>query len=95
MASQTRKDRESNTPEPYSLTTASPSHYRQEPLAACGAADTANNKAMHSRNPITGIGLNGDGVGGLKPMKTKSRRGDEVNDFFLFCIKVEQNIKTA
>ncbi|TMW52067.1 hypothetical protein DOY81_002847 [Sarcophaga bullata] len=64
VASQTRKDTESNTPEPNSLTTASPSHNRQEPLAACGAAETANNKAMHSRNPITGIGLNGDGVDG-------------------------------
>ncbi|XP_068156114.1 microtubule-associated protein Jupiter isoform X2 [Drosophila tropicalis] len=30
------------------------------------------------RNPITGLGLNGDGVGGLKPKKMKIREGNPV-----------------
>lgn len=30
-------------------------------------------KDLCSRNPITGMGLNGDGVGGLKPKIAKSR----------------------
>lgn len=29
--------------------------------------------SVNSRNPITGFGLNGDGVGGLKPKKLKDR----------------------
>ncbi|KAH8370807.1 hypothetical protein KR093_005068, partial [Drosophila rubida] len=33
---------------------------------------------MYSRNPITGTGLNGDGVGGLKPKIPKSRVGNPV-----------------
>lgn len=32
-----------------------------------------NDKDLASRNPITGMGLNGDGVGGLKPKIAKSR----------------------
>ncbi|KAH8406348.1 hypothetical protein KR215_011541, partial [Drosophila sulfurigaster] len=33
---------------------------------------------MYSRNPITGTGLNGDGVGGLKPKTPKTRVGNPV-----------------
>ncbi|XP_034112624.1 microtubule-associated protein Jupiter isoform X4 [Drosophila nasuta] len=33
---------------------------------------------LYSRNPITGFGLNGDGVGGLKPKKLKHREGNPV-----------------
>ncbi|EDV97236.1 GH14794 [Drosophila grimshawi] len=36
--------------------------------------ETYTNKyMMGSRNPITGTGLNGDGVGGLKPKTAKDR----------------------
>ncbi|XP_034481698.1 microtubule-associated protein Jupiter-like [Drosophila innubila] len=34
--------------------------------------------SMYSRNPITGMGLNGDGVGGLKPKTPKCRVGNPV-----------------
>ncbi|XP_023159517.1 microtubule-associated protein Jupiter-like [Drosophila hydei] len=37
-----------------------------------------NDKDLASRNPITGMGLNGDGVGGLKPKIAKSRAGNPV-----------------
>lgn len=34
--------------------------------------------AINSRNPILGSGLNGDGVGGLRPKKLKLREGNPV-----------------
>ncbi|KAM8708000.1 hypothetical protein ACLKA7_015036 [Drosophila subpalustris] len=38
----------------------------------------SDHASMYSRNPITGMGLNGDGVGGLKPKIPKSRVGNPV-----------------
>ncbi|TDG39138.1 hypothetical protein AWZ03_014440 [Drosophila navojoa] len=47
----------------------------------CSEPKTDSNnsdKDLCSRNPITGMGLNGDGVGGLKPKIAKSRAGNPV-----------------
>ncbi|XP_064545612.1 microtubule-associated protein Jupiter-like [Drosophila montana] len=40
--------------------------------------ETNDQASNCSRNPITGMGLNGDGVGGLKPKIAKNRAGNPV-----------------
>jgi len=46
--------------------------YVEQPYVPCIKIETKDD--VYSRNPITGLGLNGDGVGGLKP-KTLKHRG--------------------
>ncbi|KAI9576274.1 hypothetical protein GQX74_015262 [Glossina fuscipes] len=84
--SQTRRETGSNPENPHSYSVAPDSQNRQEPLEPC--VDKPS-KAPTPRNPITGLGLGNDGVGGLKPKKPRSRRdgnpvtgeGYKPNDF--------------
>ncbi|XP_046804577.1 microtubule-associated protein Jupiter isoform X2 [Lucilia cuprina] len=89
---QTVKTSACNSHEPYSLTTNS-SCNPQESLVQCldvkKMSRASASAAAAARNPITGMGLNGDGVGGLKPLKPKCRKdgnpvtgeGYKSNDF--------------
>ncbi|KAM8706027.1 hypothetical protein ACLKA7_010335 [Drosophila subpalustris] len=50
--------------------------YVEQPRVPCIKIEPKDD--VYSRNPITGFGLNGDGVGGLKPKKLKIREGNPV-----------------
>ncbi|XP_017474006.1 PREDICTED: microtubule-associated protein Jupiter-like [Rhagoletis zephyria] len=73
VGSQTRRDAgiNSNNPKSFSKMTP-PSSKRIEVLEVC---DNRAPPAPTPRNPITGLGLGEDGVGGIKPKKPKDRRG--------------------
>lgn len=75
-STQTRSESACNTDNPISLTTPAPPANVQHSRIELSNTDKLT-KASRSRNPITGMGLNGDGVGGLKPLKPKSRRGEK------------------
>lgn len=85
VTSQTRSNSGCNSDRPNSLTeqfetsvTAHGDNVR-EPLHECTdfrRTSGATSKASSNRNPITGLGLDGDGVGGWKPIKPKSHRGE-------------------
>ncbi|XP_037947571.1 microtubule-associated protein Jupiter isoform X3 [Teleopsis dalmanni] len=68
-ASQTNNETGCNTDNPNSLINMSPPKIIQEPQKPCNEDERSS-----SRNPITGMGLDGDGVGGLKPVTPKCRR---------------------
>lgn len=79
---QSRCDSSTNPDRPYSLNDMGPEADLKEPLGPCGdyveqshipCIKIDNKDSFYSRNPITGSGLNGDGVGGLKPKKLKNR----------------------
>ncbi|KAM7361796.1 microtubule-associated protein Jupiter-like [Cochliomyia hominivorax] len=81
VESQTRSDKGCNSDNLHFLTVNSkPNH--QEHLTEKTCQDQVS-RAASARNPITGMGLNGDGVGGWKPLKQKCRRGEFLM-FFLF-----------
>lgn len=84
--SQTRRETGSNPENPHSYSVAPDSHNRQEPLEPC--VDKPS-KPPTPRNPITGLGLGNDGVGGLKPKKPRSRRGDKYCLYVLTLTKLE------
>lgn len=83
---QTRCDTATNSDRPYSLNNMDVApvlkegepvgpcqDYVEQPRVPCIKIEPKDD--VYSRNPITGFGLNGDGVGGLKPMKLKHRGG--------------------
>ncbi|XP_020718055.1 microtubule-associated protein Jupiter isoform X1 [Ceratitis capitata] len=73
VASQTRRDAGVHTDNPHSfskLTTPS-KEVRNVVLESC---DNRAPPVPTPRNPITGLGLGEDGVGGIKPKKPKDRR---------------------
>lgn len=76
-AIQSRCDSGTNPEKPYSLNHMEGPADLQEPMHPCPDTlkEAAQQCKMDSRNPITGLGLNGDGVGGLKPKKQKNRGG--------------------
>ncbi|XP_016980302.1 microtubule-associated protein Jupiter isoform X2 [Drosophila rhopaloa] len=80
-ANQTRSDTGVNPDRPYSLNKMEGVPDLKEPLGLCPndvkEVEQECSK-IGSRNPITGLGLNGDGVGGLKPRKLKIREGNPV-----------------
>lgn len=85
IGSQTNHSSGSNTENPISLTTkfAQLRSNLENPLSAdVYNGGTAAAKAAAARNPLTGIGLGEDGVGGWKPIKPKSRRGEKANRIF-------------
>ncbi|XP_053966849.1 microtubule-associated protein Jupiter-like [Anastrepha ludens] len=72
VASQTRRETGVNSDRPYSGSKVSPSRSkRKEVLEVC---DNRAPPVPTPRNPITGLGLGEDGVGGIKPKKPKDRR---------------------
>ncbi|XP_030568619.1 microtubule-associated protein Jupiter-like [Drosophila novamexicana] len=84
---QSRRDSSTNPERPYSLNNMDSEPDLKEPLGPCGdyveqshtpCIKLDNKDNFYSRNPITGSGLNGDGVGGLKPKKLKNREGNPV-----------------
>ncbi|XP_033244626.1 microtubule-associated protein Jupiter isoform X1 [Drosophila miranda] len=75
---QTRRDSESNVEQPHSLEKKRSTANLKEPLALCPDYVKEVHGPCNARNPITGLGLNGDGVGGLKPVKQKTREGNPV-----------------
>ncbi|EDW05541.1 microtubule-associated protein Jupiter [Drosophila mojavensis] len=84
---QSRRDSSTNPERPYSLDNMGPEPDLKEPMGVCGdyveqspppCVKIDNKDNFYSRNPITGSGLNGDGVGGLKPRKIKNREGNPV-----------------
>ncbi|XP_041565140.1 microtubule-associated protein Jupiter isoform X2 [Drosophila elegans] len=78
---QTCRDSGDNTNQSYSLGNMAGVPDLTEPLGLCPSDDKEEEQEcskLDSRNPITGLGLNGDGVGGLKPRKTKIREGNPV-----------------
>lgn len=75
LSSQTCVDSGSNTDNPNSYTTACDDSV-PETSEACSEKNKKG-KTFQLRNPITGMGLGCDGVGGLKPIKPKSRRGED------------------
>ncbi|XP_032307006.1 microtubule-associated protein Jupiter isoform X2 [Drosophila ananassae] len=79
-AIQSRCDSGTNPEKPYSLNHMEGPADLQEPMHPCPDTlkEAAQQCKMDSRNPITGLGLNGDGVGGLKPKKQKNREGNPV-----------------
>ncbi|XP_016999011.2 microtubule-associated protein Jupiter isoform X6 [Drosophila takahashii] len=80
-ASQTRRDSGNNPEKPYSLNKMAGVPDLKEPLGLCPndiKEEHQECSKLDSRNPITGLGLNGDGVGGLKPKKLKIREGNPV-----------------
>ncbi|XP_020811459.1 microtubule-associated protein Jupiter isoform X4 [Drosophila serrata] len=79
-AIQTRKDSGNNPERPNSLDKMEGAPNLLEPLNPCpdNVEDPVQACRNDSRNPITGLGLNGDGVGGLKPKKLKIREGNPV-----------------
>jgi len=77
-ASQTRRDFGNSPDQAYSLNKMAAVPDLKEPLGLCPneiKEDHQECSKLDSRNPITGLGLNGDGVGGLKPKKLKIRGG--------------------
>lgn len=73
VASQTRREIGTNSDNPHSFAKMQPGKEgRQEVLEQC---DNRAPPAPTPRNPITGLGLGEDGVGGIKPKKPKDRRG--------------------
>lgn len=79
---QGRSDSGTNPENPFSLDSKAPvppadGHlgvcldYAEPPHVPCIKIE--NKEGANWRNPITGFGLNGDGVGGLKPKKLKDR----------------------
>lgn len=84
VASQTRREIGTNSDNPHSFAKMQPGKEgRQEVLEQC---DNRTPPAPTPRNPITGLGLGEDGVGGIKPKKPKDRRGlrDWENNFWKF-----------
>ncbi|XP_065722086.1 microtubule-associated protein Jupiter isoform X2 [Drosophila suzukii] len=80
-ASQTRRDFGNSPDQAYSLNKMAAVPDLKEPLGLCPneiKEDHQECSKLDSRNPITGLGLNGDGVGGLKPKKLKIREGNPV-----------------
>ncbi|XP_017083769.1 microtubule-associated protein Jupiter isoform X6 [Drosophila eugracilis] len=80
-ANQTRRDSGNNTDQPHSLNKMAGVPDLKEPLGLCPNDIKEPHQEcskLDSRNPITGLGLNGDGVGGLKPKKIKIREGNPV-----------------
>ncbi|XP_039495725.1 microtubule-associated protein Jupiter isoform X3 [Drosophila santomea] len=80
-ACQTRRDSGNNPELPHSLDQMAGVANVKEPLGLCPnevKEDAQACSKLDSRNPITGLGLNGDGVGGLKPKKLKIREGNPV-----------------
>ncbi|XP_026831974.1 microtubule-associated protein Jupiter isoform X2 [Drosophila erecta] len=80
-ACQTRRDSGNNPEQPHSLDKMAGVANIKEPLGLCPNDVKEGAQAcskLDSRNPITGLGLNGDGVGGLKPKKLKIREGNPV-----------------
>ncbi|EDW42588.1 GM26090 [Drosophila sechellia] len=78
---QTRRDSGNNPEQPYSLNKMAGVSNVKEPLGLCPNEIKEERQAcakLDSRNPITGLGLNGDGVGGLKPKKLRIREGNPV-----------------
>ncbi|XP_030376145.1 microtubule-associated protein Jupiter isoform X2 [Scaptodrosophila lebanonensis] len=85
---QTRRDSGTSPELPYSLDKMNSAPDLKEPLNPCPDYEkqehvpcikiNKDKDANCSRNPITGLGLNGDGVGGLKPKKLKTREGNPV-----------------
>ncbi|TDG39519.1 hypothetical protein AWZ03_014059 [Drosophila navojoa] len=84
---QCRRDSSTNPEPTYSLNNMAPEPDLKEPMGVCGdyveqstppCVKLDNKDIFYSRNPITGSGLNGDGVGGLKPRKIKNREGNPV-----------------
>lgn len=82
VAMQTRCDSGTSPERPYSLDKKEPVPPADGYLGACldhaeqphvPCIKIESKEDISSRNPITGLGLNGDGVGGLKPMKLKNR----------------------
>ncbi|XP_054089233.1 microtubule-associated protein Jupiter isoform X1 [Zeugodacus cucurbitae] len=72
VASQTRRDTGTNSDNTYSFAKMQPAkEVRHEVLESC---DNRAPPAPTPRNPITGLGLGEDGVGGIKPKKPKDRR---------------------
>lgn len=84
-AIQSRSDSGTNPEKPYSLNHMEGPADLQEPMHPCPDTlkEAAQQCKMDSRNPITGLGLNGDGVGGLKPKKQKNRGGRWVLEVLL------------
>ncbi|XP_017062126.1 microtubule-associated protein Jupiter isoform X2 [Drosophila ficusphila] len=80
QANQTRRDSGNNPDQPFSLNKMSGAPDLKEPLELCPneIKEPTQECKQDSRNPITGLGLNGDGVGGLKPKKLKIREGNPV-----------------
>ncbi|XP_017100682.2 microtubule-associated protein Jupiter isoform X5 [Drosophila bipectinata] len=81
QGTQSSCDKDTNTEIPVSLDHMEGVSDRQKPINPCPEAlkEAAQPcTKMDSRNPITGLGLNGDGVGGLKPKKLKNREGNPV-----------------
>lgn len=72
-----RQDSGTNPERPYSLDKMEGAPNLLEPLNPCpdNVQDPVQPCKLDTRNPITGLGLNGDGVGGLKPRKQKIRGG--------------------
>ncbi|XP_016952584.1 microtubule-associated protein Jupiter isoform X3 [Drosophila biarmipes] len=80
-ASQTSVDFGNSPDQPYSLNRMAAVPDLKEPLGLCPNEIKEEHQEcskLDSRNPITGLGLNGDGVGGLKPKKLKIREGNPV-----------------
>ncbi|XP_034138475.1 microtubule-associated protein Jupiter isoform X2 [Drosophila guanche] len=75
---QSRQDSGSNVKQPHSLDKMHNEPDLKEPLSLCPDYGKEANDPCNARNPITGLGLNGDGVGGLKPVKQKIREGNPV-----------------
>ncbi|XP_022215806.1 microtubule-associated protein Jupiter isoform X2 [Drosophila obscura] len=75
---QSRQDSASNVEQPHSLDKMHSEPDLKEPLSLCPDTVKEVHDPCNSRNPITGLGLNGDGVGGLKPVKQKIREGNPV-----------------
>lgn len=76
VASQTRSDKSCSPNNPNSLTV-SVNNKPQKSFIERRECNFALSRDSSARNPITGMGLNGDGVGGWKPLKPKCRRGDK------------------
>lgn len=73
VASQTRREIGTNSDNAHSFAKLQPGkEMRNEVLDPC---DDRIPPAPTPRNPITGLGLGEDGVGGIKPKKPKDRRG--------------------
>ncbi|XP_075145432.1 microtubule-associated protein Jupiter isoform X2 [Haematobia irritans] len=77
VANQTSNTSECNTDIPISLTEkfSPPSVASDEASSECfDIGNAARTAAASARNPLTGVGLGADGVGGWKPIKPKTRR---------------------
>ncbi|XP_017848997.1 microtubule-associated protein Jupiter isoform X4 [Drosophila busckii] len=83
---QTRRDSSTNSEQAYSFDKMAAEPDFKEPIGVCLDCPEMQHipcikiesRDDASRNPITGLGLNGDGVGGLKPKKLKLREGNPV-----------------